>query len=268
MNKLLIAFCLAGHFSLFAQLDDQTDMIFAYSIEETLENPAKVGSLYLTDIEIFPKEILKLTNLESLILNSCGFNFPDEIKKLENLARLKLINSNSIPVGMHNFKNLSCLHLAGGELKSFSSVDLSKLSIDKLTIQSTSESRIIPNNISELNCDSLEIVFFQDLSVFKELFNNNKYFNFVSIGFYESEIIPDFVFQTKNVTKIRIHDSSSRISFTMASQSLRCIEFCNSQVFCLPLNEMKKISKIVLDNVLRSDNCGVSIEDYDNVEVR
>lgn len=156
-NIKITIFILFVSISGFAQKLDSAKMQFVYeytSLEEALKEPEKVIKLNLrkAKLDVFPKEILKLKNLQELDLSKNRLTtIPDSIIKLKNLEKLDLSRNSftifpkavcklsnlrhlvlfenkivEIPKEIEGMKSLFILDMWGNELSVFPK-ELSKL---------------------------------------------------------------------------------------------------------------------------------------------
>jgi len=160
-------------------------------------NPNEVEYLDLSSQEIksFPKEILQLTNLKTLVLSDNQLRgIPDEVAQLKNLENLYLSGNKltSLPKTMSQMKSLKTIGLNHNRFENFPEILLQSPNLQMITLESNQLKKIPENinaitNLKQLNLQKNQItsiptsLFACDNLVFVYL-DNNKINTFSTSG--------------------------------------------------------------------------------------
>lgn len=134
------------------------DSIFAYSLEEAMQDPERVIGLFIYEHDVFPKEVFKLVNLRRLGIVGCAFKaFPEAVSALKKVELIEFAEMEYIPQHVSEFPNIKVIILPNAALLNIPEAlkDMKELSYLAFRYQ---DSVIFPTALRQVKGASFTIV--------------------------------------------------------------------------------------------------------------
>lgn len=248
MKSWFSIFLCVNIISVVSQNNDSTK-VYAYSIEEALQNPEKVYSLYISDLDTFPEKLLLFTNLEKLTIDYCNFQFPKSIEKLSKLNLINISHCEIFPIGIENIPSLNELTFSSNSFKIIPKEVAKKLELKKITINDLYRTGIIPNGLSIINVDSIQLSFLQTLKVLDEIKLNK---SLKSLKLYQCQLDS--------------FPSSFNENVSLETLFIDGGKFINGNK-CAFISNLKKINSVTIKGINFSTECLNEIKKYKNIHL-
>ncbi len=251
--------------SVFAQ---KSDLKFVHSIEEAMKEPDKIDGLLISGLSTFPEEIFKLTHLKTLTMYGCSFDFPKESSNyLKSLKKINIIDCDYFPDGLQNLKALNFIDLAQYYFQKIEKEKIQDLKLNKFTISYHEAPEIAPENWHLINFDTLEIVFFNNLSIFKDLYKNTQVSHIRILYARKISIIPDFFFLPPNLKSIDIEGCVIDIVEIKKKHNLDKLFINECEIKSIPLKKLKNIKAVQIRNTKIDNVSPEDLDKFENIEV-